>query len=225
MDRAQVRGISEELEKLCNDWAQKRGLVVKIGGGHFDSASFEVKMRVTEIDNNGKLKYSSTDITLADMGVRAKGVKFEGHILGSQWKLNDGRVMTINHYTRRGRYNLHYHCWDDGKDYKGIPAMLFTATQILKPTEDDFKDYFSVSNIDDDRISRSCEQAYDKVNDWISYQAISYPEESDKLDKVFDLIDKNIKHLRTRASRVDFMNAADGGGDSMIKFLTKLSNL
>ena len=225
MNRAQVRGISEELEKLCNDWAKKRGLVVKIGVGHFDSVSFDVRLKVTEIDGNGKLKYSSNDIMVADMGVRAKGVKFDRHILGSQWKLNDGRVMTINHYTSRGRYNLHYHCWDDGKDYKGAPTMLLAATQILKPTEDDFKDYFSVDNIDDDRISRSREQAYDKVNDWISYQAISYPEESDKLEKVFDLIDKGIKHLRKRAPRVAFMNAAYGGIDSMIKYLTKLSNL
>lgn len=163
-----MREISEILQKHLNEASKEVGVEFTMSGGSFLDSSATLKVKCKLLTEDGTIATSEFEYERADNRAKTNGVKFKSpHFVGSIWEnssLGMFRVDDIN--TRNRRYPVIL-TTAEGSRRKATYSTFKTATEILPPSMDEFKIWFTIDP-EDDTITRVQEEISDKVTDYLA---------------------------------------------------------
>lgn len=165
--RENMREISEILQKHLNEASKEVGVEFTMSGGSFLDSSATLKVKCKLLTEGGAIATSEFEYERADNRARTNGVNFKSpHFVGSVWEnssLGMFRVDDIN--TRNRRYPVLLTTKDGGKR-KASYITFRSATEVLPPSMDDFKTWFTIDP-EDDRITSKQEETSDRVTAYL----------------------------------------------------------
>lgn len=182
-NRSTVREISQKIQEVLSDYFKTADYEFTLNGGNFSADKVKLNLEVRMKNADGTIVVSDTSHSIADSAASLKGLKLEGHLIGSMWEVK-GNVYTVTGYnTKRRSYPVSLKR-ADGQLSKSPILFLACGTQIVTPTLEEFTKWFTMDP-DSDAILESDAEICDKVQNYLENR---YPVEDG--DKFFALVDK-----------------------------------
>lgn len=182
-NRSMVRDLSQKIQEILNEQLNGLGYDFTLNGGNFSSDKLKINLEVRLKTDDGSLVVSESSHRIADGAASRSGVKFEGHLIGSKWKVKGSIYEVVGYVTKRPSYPLSLKR-EDGRSVKAPLGFLSMGKQLTTPSLEDFTKWFTMDP-DSDAILESDAEICDKVQ---TYMENNYPIEEG--DKFFELVDK-----------------------------------
>ena len=168
LDRVKLREIRETLASHLKEIEEKLGVTFSVGSISYGSTKASIKLDMQLLTTSGERAYSETDHMMADRAMAEKGIKLNGHVLGSTWKKAGRTLKVIGHNPRKPKYCMKIIV--DGTTEANAPAAYFiSAEQVLfeKPSFEDFKFWIDTDG-DADHLTTRQVDLYDQINEWVA---------------------------------------------------------
>ena len=159
INRESVNAFAEKFQELLREFGENENVSLRIQGGNYKMETFTLRIEGRLMNGSGNPKCLTFDNEHAR---NEFGVKFEGDIIGSIFKLNTGEHFIVE-YMGIGKYPFRGVVYETGRSIKVKPAGL--KNQVLPPREDEFTTWFTV---DSESIPFKKQDVYDKVNNYLS---------------------------------------------------------
>lgn len=182
-NRSTVREISQKIQEVLSDYFATADYEFTINGGNFTADKAKLNLEVRMKNADGTIVVSESSHCIADSAASIKGLKLEGHLIGSTWSIKGNTYVVTGYNTKRRSYPVSLKR-ADGQLSKAPILFLACGTQITTPTLDEFTKWFTMDP-DSDAILESDAEICDKVQ---NYLESNYPVEDG--DKFFELVDK-----------------------------------
>lgn len=161
--RSRVREISEKLQERLNEIGKELGIALTLNGGNFSPDKFKLNLEGRIIGESGSVVISDHTHALADAVALCKGLKLQGHLIGSLWKIRD-KVYTVTDYkTKRPKYPISL--MSEGHASKAGIGFLKQGVQLVVPTEDEFYLWLTIDP-DEDSVKESDVEVIDRVQEY-----------------------------------------------------------
>lgn len=210
-DKRLTTEIAEKVQEVLRSHYGDDTLEFAIQGGKFGSDKLNLNLVVRMKDSTGKVVVSDSKHTIADNAVKAAGVEFTGHILGSKWSIKDEVYVVMDYITKRPKYPILLKR-ADGTLSKCTAKFFKSGVQLVKPTCTEF-DIWCRVDPESDAVKESDVEICDRVWDWIdaTYDADKVQELNDYIDGLFEL------HKVEKYTSFIYCEL-DGGIDRAIKY-------
>lgn len=219
MDITKAKATIEELNKVLLEFGKKHDMTFQVAAIHYSDVNVSAKVTLTEVGDNGEMQFTENDHKMANLKAEMSGIKFQGNLLGSKWMIKDACYMVVGFKSKAGKYPYVLQKLGEQR-YKVQAGFIKNGYQLVKPTIEEFETWLETDDIEDDRISREDEAAFNKTNEWITYLS----EENSIIEKVYDLINDKIDNILKYKKNLKAAYAAVSTGNSG-EIINVLSNI
>lgn len=214
--------IRNDLMVAIKSVGDKYGIDLRIGSISFDSCSFKGNLKGSVIDEKGNREVSERIHAMADRRAGTNDIPYHKHVIGSTYVSWSGEsYKVIDFAPSRRQYPFELLRLEDNKRSKASTAFLMNCTLVDEDGKlfslKDFSVWCTV-DIESDRVSRSDEKIYDRVNGTLSKMSHEVI-----VDKFMDEINRleEEKKLTLHATNIYNMLMEKGMADT-VKFLNTI---
>jgi len=169
LDRVKLREIRETLASHLKEIEEKLGVTFSVGSISYGSTHASIKLDMQLVTTSGERVYSETEHMMADRAMAEKGIKMNGHALGSIWSKAGKTLKIIGYNPRKPKYYMKITV--DGMTEANAPAAYFLGavqqTPFEKPSFEDFKFWIDTDG-DADHLTPKQVDLYDQINEWVA---------------------------------------------------------
>ena len=183
-NRSNVRDLTSRIPDALKTLAAELGLEFTVDSARFSEDTTTFRLVARTKNEMGVVEASAHSHGAADGGASRFGLKLFGHLIGSTWYVREEVYTCIGYNTSRPKYPIQLKRVSDGRVSKATFGFLQSGEQLVMPSAEDFKVWFTVDP-DSDAVKESDVEICDRVQ---RYLENVYPQEEG--DTLFSLVDE-----------------------------------
>lgn len=212
-NRSNAKELSNKIQDALSELGKEYGVSITTGNGKFDAKKFVVQLNCRILSETGEVEAAEYLHSLANGNMKSSGATVIGNVIGSVWSIKDSIYTVMDYVPKRPKYPFSLQR-SDGRMSKCPTGFIKQGIQLVKPTESEFKIWFTVDP-DSDAVKNSDVEICDRVND---YLGVTLPVgEGDTFFELVDAMNEKFSGKKLLAYAKDVFTTLYGNSSTGLK--------